>query len=52
MKKENKKRVKTVKKEKTEKKCESFGNRCTICGTFFEDGFCQHGHEMGETYWI
>jgi hypothetical protein len=31
--------------------CERFGTRCSICGTFFDDGeVCQHGHEVGKHY--
>ncbi|MDI3496083.1 MAG: hypothetical protein PWQ35_104 [Patescibacteria group bacterium] len=48
-----KKLKKASAKTKREFKCESFGNRCSICGTYFdEDGVCSFGHELGQTYII
>ena len=29
---------------------EGFGNRCSICGGFFDDGICNNHHERGKTY--
>lgn len=29
---------------------DGFGNRCNICGSYFEDGTCNNGHEKGKTY--
>lgn len=29
-------------------KVEAFGNRCNICGTFFEDEICSNGHVIGQ----
>ncbi len=31
-------------------KNEGFGNRCTECGHFFEDGVCPNGHIQGELH--
>ena len=50
-----KKAQKKVQKKKEEKrgrliKCEPFGNRCNIDGSYMEDGICAHGHQAGESY--
>jgi|GEM_PF-6246959 hypothetical protein len=36
----------------TMKTCQVFGNRCSICGTFFPEGdnVCGQGHLIGEGY--
>ncbi len=40
-----------VKSKKTETiKNVGFGNRCSVCGTYFEDGVCSNGHQRGEFY--
>ena len=32
---------------------DGFGNRCVICGAYFDEGgICNNGHEKGETYRI
>jgi hypothetical protein len=46
---------KKAQKKKEEKrvrliKCEPFGNRCNIDGSYMEDGVCAHGHQAGESY--
>ena len=41
---------KTEAEEREEITCEPFGNRCNICGTFFEDTVCDGHHEIGKTY--
>ncbi len=31
----------------------NFGNRCVICGGFFDEGgICNNGHEQGKIYYI
>ncbi|GEM_PF-3652660 len=43
-------------KEETKQKmievvAEAFGNRCSLCGSYFDEGnICNNGHELGETY--
>ncbi len=46
---------KTLKKKVTSTKVVEvlnvgFGNRCTICGGYFEDDICPNHHERGEKY--
>jgi len=31
---------------------DDFGNRCVICGGYFDEGICSHRHEKGKTYYI
>lgn len=32
---------------------DNFGNRCVICGAYFDEGgICNGGHEKGETYYM
>jgi len=32
---------------------DDFGNRCVICGHYFDEGgFCNGGHEKGKIYYI
>ncbi len=33
-------------------KCQQFGNRCSICGTFFEEDVCENGHQIGYSYTV
>lgn len=30
--------------------CDKFGNRCSICGGFMDQGICPNGHEVGQVY--
>lgn len=32
--------------------CGQFGNRCSICGSFFEEEVCSNGHIIGHRYTI
>ena len=43
-------------KEETKKvklvKCQIFDERCSICGTHFEEDVCSSGHQIGHNYTI
>ncbi len=50
----NQSQERTDKKKKVVKSevCQTFGNRCTICGSYFDEGdnVCANGHMLGVKY--